>query len=282
MEGEMCPLDQIVRIKNKYKAYLFVDEAHSIGAIGHHGRGICELKGVDPNQIDVLMGTFTKSFGSVGGYLAGSNSLINWIRTQSAGSLYSTSMTPAATEQINQALLIMLGRDGTTLGQRKLNALRVNANYFRNKCKLMGLHVLGEEDSPVVPIMLYNPSKILSFSVECLKRGLAVAVVSFPATPVLLARSRICISAAHTRPDLDQALKKIGEVAELIGITYNRENDSLFSTFRCDAEHTSKQFQSIISNPSHFQVWSALISGSRTLQMLLMGIILGIVSLQQW
>src|SRR5579872_2064411 len=70
MEGEICPLADIVRIKNKYKAYLFVDEAHSIGAIGANGRGICEHSGVPPSQVDILMGTFTKSFGAVGGYIA--------------------------------------------------------------------------------------------------------------------------------------------------------------------------------------------------------------------
>ena len=211
------PLDEIVRIKNKYKAYLFVDEAHSIGAIGRRGRGICELKGVNPQDIDILMGTFTKSFGSVGGYIAGDSSLIEWIRTSSAGSLYSCAIAPAAIEQIVQALRIMLGQDGTNIGATKLKRLRENANYFRAQCQAMGLHVLGDEDSPVVPIMLYNPCKILSFSVECLKRGLAVVVVSFPATPVLLARSRICISAAHERADLDAALQSISEVADLIG-----------------------------------------------------------------
>ena len=71
MEGEICLLKEIVEIKKKYKAYLYVDEAHSIGALGATGRGVCEHCGVNPDDVEVLMGTFTKSFGSVGGYIAG-------------------------------------------------------------------------------------------------------------------------------------------------------------------------------------------------------------------
>ncbi|CAI7926963.1 unnamed protein product, partial [Closterium sp. NIES-54] len=73
MEGEICRLHEIVDIKRKYKAYLFLDEAHSIGALGRTGRGVCEVAGVDPADVDVLMGTFTKSFGSAGGYIAASH-----------------------------------------------------------------------------------------------------------------------------------------------------------------------------------------------------------------
>jgi serine palmitoyltransferase len=76
MEGEILRLPEIVEIKKKYKCYLYVDEAHSIGALGKNGRGVCEYWGVDPSEVDVLMGTFTKSFAAVGGYLAGSKVFI--------------------------------------------------------------------------------------------------------------------------------------------------------------------------------------------------------------
>ena len=71
MEGEVCDLAKVVEIKKKYKCYLYLDEAHSIGAVGKSGRGVCEYSGVDTNDIDILMGTFTKSFGAIGGYIAG-------------------------------------------------------------------------------------------------------------------------------------------------------------------------------------------------------------------
>ena len=84
----------------------------------------------------------------------------------------------------------------------------------------MGLHVYGDYDSPVVPVLLYNPTKILAFSRECFKRGLAVVVVGFPATPVVLSRCRFCISAGHTRAQLEDAVEKLKEVTELLKLRY--------------------------------------------------------------
>ncbi|XP_075500461.1 long chain base biosynthesis protein 2b-like [Primulina tabacum] len=84
----------------------------------------------------------------------------------------------------------------------------------------MGFEVLGDNDSPVMPIMLYNPAKIPAFSRECLKRNVAVVTVAFPATPLLLARARICISAAHSKEDLVKALEVISSVGDLVGIKY--------------------------------------------------------------
>jgi serine palmitoyltransferase len=224
MEGEMAPLAEIVELKKKYKCFLMIDEAHSIGAIGPTGRGITESKGVDTSDVDIMMGTFTKSFGAVGGYMAGSKRLISYLRNSCAGSMYSSSISPPACQQILASMSIIMGRDDTSLGKTKLAALRDNSDYFRKGVTDMGFHVLGDYGSPVVPIMLYQPAKIPAFSRECLKRNLAVVVVGFPAAPLLLARCRICISAAHTRKDLDDALKKISEVGDLVGLKYNSPN----------------------------------------------------------
>lgn len=220
MEGEMCPLRAIVDIKNKYHCYLFVDEAHSIGAIGQNGRGICQHAGVDPSQVEILMGTFTKSFGSVGGYIAGSKEVIEFLRHTCAGHVYSPSVSVPACQQVMSAMLCIMGEDGTNIGQIKLKSLRENANFFRKRLVEMGCHVLGDYDSPVIPTMLYNPGKIPAFSRECLKRGLAVVVVGFPASPLLLSRTRFCLSAAHTKKDLEWALTKIEEVSDQCGIRY--------------------------------------------------------------
>lgn len=220
MEGEMCCLPEIVALKKKYKCYLYVDEAHSIGALGKTGRGIAEYKGVDPADIDILMGTFTKSFGAVGGYICSSNQIIDFLRTSAMGFMYSQGMSPPAAQQIISCIKIIMGEDGTGLGKVKLTSLRTNANYFRKRMKEMGCHVLGDEDSPIVPVMIYNASKNPCFSRECLRRGVAVVVVGFPATPLLLSRTRFCISAAHTREDLDKALEVISDVAGEVGIKY--------------------------------------------------------------
>lgn len=117
---------------------------------------------------------------------------------------------------------MILGQDNTHIGKFKLQALRDNANYFRMRLREMGLQVLGQYDSPIMPVMLYHPAKIAAFSRECLKRGLAVVVVGFPAVPLLESRARFCISAGHTREMLDYALEQIDEIADIIKIRYNR------------------------------------------------------------
>ncbi|SPR00134.1 serine C-palmitoyltransferase [Plasmodiophora brassicae] len=220
MEGEICDLPRIVDVVKKYNCYLFVDEAHSIGALGRTGRGVCEHTGVDPASVDILMGTFTKSFGGVGGYIAGSQELIDYLRVSCAGSLYSPSISPTVCQQILSSMMIIGGMDGTDQGRKRLDALRDNANFFREAMKEMGCHVLGDTDSPVVPVMLCNPAKISAFSRECLDRNLAVVVVGFPATPVLLSRVRFCISAAHTRADLEHAIAVLDEVCDVTHIKY--------------------------------------------------------------
>jgi len=220
MEGEMAPLAEIVALKKKYGAYLFVDEAHSVGAIGPNGAGICDYSGVSPSEVDVLMGTFTKSFGAVGGYIAADRDVIDFMRAHSAGSVYSASISPPAVQQVLSAFQIMMHQDGSVVGQTKLDSLRENSNYFRQALNKMGCHTLGDWDSPIVLLMLYHPARISSFSEECLKRGVAVVVVGFPATPLLLARVRFCLSAGHTREQLDYALMVIEDVAEQLGVKY--------------------------------------------------------------
>eukprot|EP00250_Pteridium_aquilinum_P004103 c14339_g1_i1 orf=205-1662(+) len=220
MEGELCRLSEIVEVSKKYKAYIYLDEAHSIGAIGKSGKGICEHAGVDPAHIDVMMGTFTKSFGSCGGYIAGSRDLIKYLKFVSPGHLYATSMSPPAVQQVISALKVILGEDGTNRGAEKLAQIRDNSNFFREELRKLGCEVIGDPDSPVMPIMLYNPAKIPAFSRECFKRNLAVVTVAFPATPLLLSRARICISAAHTREDLEGALKVINEVSDMVHLKY--------------------------------------------------------------
>lgn len=175
---------------------------------------------MDPANIDIMMGTFTKSFGSCGGYIAGSKELIMYLKYVSPGHLYATSMSPPAVQQVISALKVILGEDGSDRGARKLAQIRENSNFFREELRKMGCEVLGDPDSPVMPIMLYNPAKIPAFSRECFKRNVAVVTVAFPATPLLLSRARICISAAHTREDLQLGLEVINEVSDMVHLKY--------------------------------------------------------------
>lgn len=220
MEGEVCKLAEIVAVKKKYRAYLYLDEAHSIGAVGPTGRGVAELCGVDTADIDIMMGTFTKSFGSCGGYIASSRAVVNHLRAHSPAHLYATAMSPPCVRQCIASLQVIMGEDGSTRGADKLKAIRDGANFLRKELTDHGCIVLGDEDSPVLPVMLFNPGKIPAFSRECLKRGVAVVVVGFPACPLLLSRVRLCVSAAHTRKDLEHAAAVLKEVADLVGVRY--------------------------------------------------------------
>jgi serine palmitoyltransferase len=157
MEGTIVRLPEIIAIKKKYKAYLYLDEAHSIGAVGPHGRGVVDYWGCDPKDIDILMGTFTKSFGSCGGYIAGPRRLINHIRNFSHANCYASSMSAPIAQQIISSLRVITGEDGTNDGQKRIQQLAWNANYFRERLIKMGFIVYGNDDSPVVPLMLCMP-----------------------------------------------------------------------------------------------------------------------------
>lgn len=109
MQGSIVNLPEVIRLKKKYKAYVYLDEAHSIGALGQNGRGVADYFGCDLRDVDILMGTFTKSFGSAGGYIAGSKKLIAHIKVNSHSFCYGTSMSPPIVQQILSTLKVIMG-----------------------------------------------------------------------------------------------------------------------------------------------------------------------------
>ncbi|KAL7077970.1 hypothetical protein ACQ4LE_002998 [Meloidogyne hapla] len=230
MEGTICKLDEIIGLKKKYKFYLYLDEAHSIGAMGKTGRGIVEYFNCNSKDVDIFMGTFTKSFGAAGGYIAGSKSLISHIRQNSPGEIYTMPMSAPVAKQIFTAMLSIMGRDGTNDGKRRIEQLAKNTNYVRLRLKQMGFIVHGSNHSPVIPIMIYHPTKCGLWGRLMLERKIGVVVVSFPATEMTESRVRICISAAHTKDMLDRLLQVIDEVGD-ISRTKHSYNAHLYKSF---------------------------------------------------
>ena len=112
MEGTIVKLPQIVELKKKYGAYIYLDEAHSVGAMGPRGRGVVDYYGLSPRDIDVMMGTFTKSFGAAGGYIAGSRQLINYLRVNSQSCIYPTSISPPVARQIISSMREIMQGEG--------------------------------------------------------------------------------------------------------------------------------------------------------------------------
>ncbi|XP_046877129.1 serine palmitoyltransferase 2b [Hypomesus transpacificus] len=223
MEGSIVRLPEVIALKKRYKAYLYLDEAHSVGALGPRGGGVVEYFGLDPRDVDVMMGTFTKSFGAAGGYIGGKRELISFLRSHSHSAVYASSTSPPVAQQIITSMRIIMGEDGTSLGAERLKQLSENTNYFRRKLREDGFIIYGNDDSPVVPLMLYMPAKIGAFGREMVKRNIGTVVVGFPATPIIESRARFCVSAAHTREMLDTALAAISEVGDLLQLKYSRE-----------------------------------------------------------
>ncbi|XP_074065536.1 serine palmitoyltransferase 3-like isoform X1 [Macrotis lagotis] len=226
MEGSIVRLPEIIALKKKYKAYLYLDEAHSIGCVGSRGRGVVDYFGMDPFDVDVLMGTFTKSFAAAGGYIAGRKDLVDYLRVHSQSAVYATSMSVPIAEQIIRSMKSIMGLDGTTEGIQRIQQLAKNTKYFRNKLNEMGFILYGNQDSPVIPLLLYLPSKVAAFSRMLLQRKIGVVVVGFPATPLVEARARFCMSSSHTCEMLDMVLKEVDEIGNILRLKYSRHKKS--------------------------------------------------------
>ncbi|KAL2719560.1 serine palmitoyltransferase 2 [Vespula squamosa] len=223
MEGSIVHLPEILELKKKYKAYLYVDEAHSIGAIGKHGRGVCDYYDIDPREIDILMGTFTKSFGSAGGYIAGTKTLINYLRVHGHAHTYAIAMSPPVAQQIIASMRIISGEDGTDAGKKRIKQLARNVRYFRRRLNQIGVIIYGNEDSPVAPMLVYLFSKIWTVVRSFTKYNIATVGVGFPATPLMAGRIRFCLSASHTKEQLDHVLLHVEKLADKLGLRYSRK-----------------------------------------------------------
>ncbi|ODM87247.1 Serine palmitoyltransferase 2 [Orchesella cincta] len=129
-------------------------------------------------------------------------------------------MSPPVAQQILSSMKIIMGEDGTDMGAKRIFQLKHNALYFRRKLKEAGFIVYGSDDSPVVPVALYMPTKLAFTHREMKKRGVATVVVGFPATGLAEGRARFCISAAHTKEMLDHAIEAMCEVGAMISVRY--------------------------------------------------------------
>lgn len=221
MEGTMCDLPGLLELKKRYKYHLFVDEAHSIGALGPRGRGVCDYFGIDPAEVDVLMGTLTKSFGANGGYIAAEKHIIDKLRSTNAASLFGESPTPPVLMQILSALKIISGELVPGQGEERLQRIAFNSRYLRLGLKRLGFIVYGHDDSPIIPLVLYNPAKMPAFSHEMLKRKIAVVIVGYPATPLISSRARFCVSAAHNKDDMDRLLAACDEIGNVLQLKFS-------------------------------------------------------------
>lgn len=243
MEGTMCNLPKLVELRRKYKFHLFVDEAHSIGAIGPNGRGVCDYFSIDSKEVDVLMGTFTKSFGATGGYICADKQIVDHLRVRNMGDVYAEALSPPVLAQIQSSLKTIKGELRPGEGQERLKRLAFNSRYIRLGLKRMGFSVSGVDDSPIVPLMLYQPAKMPACSRALLKRKVAVVVVGYPATPLASSRMRLCVSAALTKSDMDTLLKTIVDVDSYMGLRISQIRTKNGKLLRWNVEDVIKTLE---------------------------------------
>lgn len=221
MEGTMANLPKLIELKKKYKFYLFVDEAHSIGAIGPRGRGVCDYFGIDPKEVDILMGTLTKSFGAAGGYVSGSQQLIDRLRLDINAQNYAEPIAAPVLAQILSSMRIIMGEINPGEGRERLDRIAFNSRYLRLGLQRLGFIVYGVDDSPVIPLLLFAPAKMPAFSRMLYKRKIAVVVVGYPATPLTSSRVRLCVSSALKKEDIDYLLRHLSEVGDKLFLKFS-------------------------------------------------------------
>ena len=210
MEGDVAKLPEIVALAKKYNASVMVDEAHGIGVFGDHGRGTCNHFGVT-NDVDLIMGTFSKSFASIGGFIASDEPVINYLRHHSRSYIFSASNTPAATAAANAALDIMLSEP------ERIQHLWDLTHYALDGFRNMGCEI-GHTSTPIIPLFIRDNDLTFLIVKELFEAGIFVNPVVAPAVASEDTLIRFSLMATHTKEQLDYALETIHKVFKSHGL----------------------------------------------------------------
>lgn len=205
-DGDIPPLAQIIALKKRYKTFLMVDEAHSIGVLGKTGRGISEYCQINPQDVDLWMGTLSKSFASCGGYIAGSKELIEYLKYTSPGFVFSVGMSPANTAAALEAIRLL------KTNHKKVNRLHKRALLFLQLAQNLGLNTGNSNNTPIIPIIVGGPSKAVNLSQQLYKHGINAQPMVFPSVPYNAARVRFFINSTHTKTQIHYTIETLGEI----------------------------------------------------------------------
>ncbi len=210
MDGDIAPLDKIVELAKEYNAITMVDDAHGEGVLGRGGRGIVDHFGLH-GQVDIEVGTMSKAFGVVGGYVAGDRRIVEWLRQRGRPFLFSSAMTVPDTAACLAAVNIL--ESSTELVDR----LWENARYFQGAMRDLGFDT-GFTETPITPVMLGEEKLAQEFSKRLYEEGVFGTAIAYPTVPKGKARIRVMISAAHSKDDLDFGLEKFAKVGKELGV----------------------------------------------------------------
>ena len=201
MEGDLANLPEIVRLKHKYNATIMVDEAHGLGVFGKQGRGVCDHFGLT-HEVDLIMGTFSKSLASIGGFIAADSSIINWLRHNARTYIFSASNTPAATASALEALHIIQNEP------ERLNALWEATNYALKRFREAGFEI-GATESPIIPLYVRDTEKTFMVTKLAFDEGVFINPVIPPACAPQDTLVRVALMATHTKEQIDSAVEKL-------------------------------------------------------------------------
>jgi len=210
MDGDIAPLNELIEIANKYDAILMIDDAHGEGVLGRNGRGIVDHFNAH-NKVDIEVGTLSKAFGVIGGFVAGSQRLIEYLKQKARPFLFSSALTVADVAANLAALEIMESSD------ELVKKLWENKNYFQENLKKMGFN-LGNTKTPITPIIVGDEKKAQQFSKELFENNIFVQAIVYPTVPKGTARLRVMISAIHKKEDLDFALEVFEKIGKKLSI----------------------------------------------------------------
>jgi 8-amino-7-oxononanoate synthase/acyl carrier protein len=212
MDGDIAPVPEFVKLKKEFGLFLMVDEAHSSGVIGKNGGGVDEYFNLNPDDIDIKMGTLSKGLGTCGGFLAGKRSLIEYLKYTLPGFVFSVGISPALAAATLASIRI-IRKDNSLVRQ-----LQENVRYFVSKAREKGFNLCMAGESPIAPILVGKDSDAFDLSAALLEKGIFVPPAVYPAVPANKARLRFCLTSCHSKGQIDQALEVLQELARKMNI----------------------------------------------------------------
>lgn len=202
MDGDIAPLPELARIAKANDAWLMVDDAHGFGVLGRSGGGVAEAFALDADALPVLVGTLGKAFGTFGAFVAGSETLIEYLINSARSYIFTTALPPAVAAATRDSLRIIREDEGLRAN------LRDHIAYFRAEVSRLGLDLMAS-DTPIQPIVLGDNERALAWSAALQSRGLLVGAIRPPTVPAGTARLRVTLTAGHRRDDIDRLLEAL-------------------------------------------------------------------------
>ncbi len=212
MDGDFPDVPGFIEVKKRHQAFLMIDEAHSVGTMGATGHGIGEHFGLDPKDVDIWMGTLSKSFASCGGYIAGSEALVEQLKYLSSVFVYSVGLSPALTAAALTAVRIIEDEP------ERVRDLQARSAQFLRTAKEHGLNTGPSDQTPVVPIILGSTFDSLRMAEQLMQAGIDAKPVLYPAVAEEETRLRFFITSSHTEEQIDDTVKTVAALAQKNGI----------------------------------------------------------------